>query len=230
MSQELTVEIGKATLNQAGRCLFRLAGLLMSAGVAASQVNASDLAATPVPENTLDVAIADERERLWNVMLFGGQLASGSLEDVLRFNTDFEDASFVGVAVGREIYSNDWFSIEIEGGAGQLFGDSRGAQVWGAGYARWHRFPWNNVLRTTIAASVGVNYSARDIRFERQSAAPDDAHKLLHYFSPEVTLALPEHEQTELVLRVHHRSSVYGLFGCRNCGSNTPTVGIRHRF
>ncbi|MBO6508168.1 MAG: hypothetical protein JJ979_06740 [Roseibium sp.] len=220
----------KVSYSHLGIGLLKLTFTLAFAGINAPQAGASDLAERPGVEDELATAIASEQERLWNVMLFGGPLSSGSLEDVLLFKSDYEDAGFVGLALGREVYSNDWFSIEFEGGIGQMFGDSRGAQVWGAGYARWHRFPWNNTLRTTIAVSIGLNYSFRDLRFERQSAAPDDAKKLLHYFSPEVTFALPEYEQTELVFRIHHRSSVYGLFDCRNCGSNTPTIGVRYRF
>jgi len=180
-------------------------------------------------EGQSDTDESDQR-RLWNVMLFGGALNSGSLEDVLLFKTGYEDAGFVGLAFGREVYSNEWFSIEVEGGVGLLAGDSHGSQIWGAGYARWNRFPWNNIVKTSIAASIGINYSFRDIDFEQRTAAPGKSKQLLHYFSPEITFALPEFQHTELVVRIHHRSSVYGLFDCRRCGSNTPTIGLRHRF
>jgi hypothetical protein len=31
--------------------------------------------------------------------------------------------------------------------------------VWLAFYARWKYFPWNDYVRTTVAASTGVNYA-----------------------------------------------------------------------
>ncbi len=168
--------------------------------------------------------------RHWNVMVFGGRLSSEPMDQVLLFSDEYEDTGFIGAAAGYEFYRNSLFSFEAEAGAGAMFGDSNGPQVWGALYARWHNFPWNETIRTSVAVSTGLNYTIKRMDYEARSAAPDPNRKLLHYFSPEVTFALPSHPDTELVFRMHHRSSVYGLFDCRRCGSDTPTLGIRHRF
>jgi len=168
--------------------------------------------------------------KYWNVMVFGGRLSSEPMDQVLLLSGDYEDTGFVGAAAGYEFYRNSLFSFEAEGGAGAMFGDSNGPQVWGALYARWHNFPWNETLKTSVAVSTGLNYTFKRMAYEERSAAPDPNRKLLHYFSPEVTFALPSAPDTELVFRMHHRSSVYGLFDCRRCGSDTPTVGLRHRF
>jgi len=166
----------------------------------------------------------------WNVLLFGGRLSSEPMDQVLLLSPDYEDTGFLGAAAGYEFYRNSLLSFEVEGGAGAMFGNSNGPQVWGAFYARWHRFPWNDWVKTSAAISTGLNYTFKRMEFEERSAAPGPNRKLLHYFSPEVTLALPRHPDTELVFRMHHRSSVYGLFDCRRCGSDTPTLGLRHRF
>ncbi|MTI45216.1 hypothetical protein JM93_01401 [Roseibium hamelinense] len=157
-------------------------------------------------------------------------MSSEALGDVLLFNQAYEDAAFLGGAVGYELYRNSLFSVELEAGTGALIGDSNGPQVWGALYGRWNSFPWNDTVKTSIALSTGVNYTFKRMQFEVDNAAPDQNRKLLHYFSPEVTFALPDHPDTELVFRVHHRSAVFGLFNCSRCGSDTPTVGLRHRF
>jgi hypothetical protein len=169
-------------------------------------------------------------EKPWSVLLFGGRLSSEPMDQVLLLSPDYEDTGFLGGAVAYEFYRNTLFSFELEGGAGAMFGDSNGPQVWGAAYARWHNFPWNDRLKTSVAVSTGLNYTFKRMAYEARSAAPDPNRKLLHYFSPEVTFALPQHPGTELVFRMHHRSSVYGLFDCRRCGSDTPTLGLRHRF
>jgi hypothetical protein len=52
----------------------------------------------------------------------------------------------------------------------------------------------------------------------------------LHYFSPEITFALPEHKEHELLIRYHHRSGVFGTFNGVWGGSNVLTMGYRYRF
>ena len=52
----------------------------------------------------------------------------------------------------------------------------------------------------------------------------------MHFFSPEVTFALPSHPGTELVFRMHHRSGVFGLVSDAWGGAQYATVGLRIRF
>ncbi|MGI9366002.1 MAG: hypothetical protein ACR2O8_12520 [Rhizobiaceae bacterium] len=180
--------------------------------------NALTVAPTP-PTNALTV--------------FAGRLASGSLENLIMPNqpTKFENVNFVGAAYSKEFWRNDYISLEVEAGVGQLIGKrNNSTQVWGAGYLRYHAFPWNHIVRTTIAASIGVNYQFRDTAFEDNVSNTGKSTKLLHYFSPEITLAHPDWESVELVTRIHHRSAVYGLFDCDGCGSNVLTFGVRNRF
>jgi len=97
-------------------------------------------------------------------------------------------------------------------------------------HAEEQKVAWTNTLETSVAVRTCLNYTISRMNYEARSAAPDPNRNRLHYFSPEVSFALPIHPDTELVFRMHHRSSVYGLFDCRRCGSDTPTIGIRHRF
>lgn len=173
----------------------------------------------------------------WAVMVFGGQLTENELAGILipRRGGRFTDTSFVGATLSREVFRWEGFSIELEAGAGYQFGDFRGVdndggQVWGAAYARYDDFPWNHLVKTSVAASVGLNYAFEKTAFENYETKNGNTVKLLHYFSPEITFAHPDSPENEIVVRLHHRSSASGFFGCDGCGSNFVTLGYRRRF
>jgi hypothetical protein len=52
----------------------------------------------------------------------------------------------------------------------------------------------------------------------------------MHFFSPEITFALPSRPDIELLFRFHHRSGVFGLVNDAFGGSQYGTVGLRLRF
>ena len=168
----------------------------------------------------------------WAATVFLGVLSKGELADIIVPDLDkgFEDTGFVGVALSREVARRGGFSIELEAGAGGQFGDNATGQVWAASYLRYDDFPWNGTIHTSIATSVGLNYAFCNTDFEIAETTEGRTRRLLHYFSPEITFALPEARENELVFRVHHRSSFAGAFGCDGCGSNVITVGFRKRF
>ncbi|MDD9908959.1 MAG: hypothetical protein OXR62_04630 [Ahrensia sp.] len=177
----------------------------------------------------------------WAVMIFGGQLTENELADIIIPKSDkgsrFTDTSFIGGALSKEIFRYEGLSVELEGGLGYQFGDFQGvdnsaAHVWGAAYFRYDDFPWNHIVHTSVAGSIGLNYISDRTALENDQTKGGDGRtvKVLHYFSPEITFSHPDYLQHELVFRVHHRSSASGVFGCNGCGSNIVTVGYRHRF
>jgi hypothetical protein len=176
---------------------------------------------------------AAEPRRDRAVTLFVGQLTSKGINkfippmDQLRF----VDSYFVGAAYSQEFWRNDYLAFELEGGLGHMWGSQNDtSQVWGAAYLRYHNFPWNHFVKTSIAASIGVNYAFNHTKVETDFSFPGQPQKMLHYYSPEITFAHPDYDDIELVARIHHRSPVWGLFGCEGCGSNTLAIGIRKRF
>lgn len=128
--------------------------------------------------------------------------------------------------------------IDIEGevGLGQRFGPMNETETWAALFFRWTWFPWNSTLKTTIAASTGFNYATGVPIEERVRDGAGRNSKLLHFFSPEITLALPSQPQWELVARLHHRSGgrvVFGdvaMFNGVDGGAQFATLGLRYRF
>lgn len=133
---------------------------------------------------------------------------------VAPWNYDYEDSFLLSAAASRRVLTvGEWASAELEAGIGQRFGDMHATELWGAIYLRWHAFPWNNYIKTTVAISTGLNYATT---IDERERVRDDALKgsrLLHYLSPEVTFALPDQENWELVFRMHHRSGGGAVFG-----------------
>jgi hypothetical protein len=168
----------------------------------------------------------------WAITGFLGASASDSDLHELFVQPWLADGEygFAAVAVSREVARfYEAFSIELEVGAGGRFGsDYNAAEAWVAGYLRYDDFPWNHVIRTTVAVSTGFDYVS-DLPPDEAGDA-DGESKVLHYFSPEITFALPDYANNELVLRWHHRSGVFGLFDGVRGGSNVVALGLRHRW
>jgi hypothetical protein len=133
----------------------------------------------------------------------------------------FGDSYFVGGSLSRTIAEiGPYISYELEAGAGQRLGSLHEEEVWLALYGRWRYFPWNDYVRTTVAASTGINYASAIPQYEVFYSSNNQGNRLLHYFSPEVTFGLPSMPDTDFVIRNHHRSG-----GGKYFGNNFPLYG-----
>ncbi len=128
-------------------------------------------------------------------------------------------------SVGRV---GDFFSIEVEGGISGRFGDESLGEAWAALYVRYDGMPWNDFVYTTFAASTGLSVLTEVSEFELSREGK--ATEMLHYFSPELTFADPDNKDLELVLRLHHRSGIFGIFDGISTGSTFIGLGIRMRY
>jgi hypothetical protein len=126
----------------------------------------------------------------------------------------FSDSYFISGSFSRTIGEiGAYIAYELEAGTGQRFGSLHEEEVWLAFYARWKYFPWSDYVRTTVAASTGVNYASAIPQYEVISSGNNQGERLLHYFSPELTLGLPSMPDTDFVIRSHHRSGGGQFFG-----------------
>lgn len=123
----------------------------------------------------------------------------------------------------------DDFSIDLETGAAYRFGDEEMGEFWGAIYLRYDGFPWNDTIYTTIAANTGLSYITKTSEFERDRSDGQTS-LLLHYLAPEITFADPDNKNVEWLIKLHHRSGVFGAFDGVTGGSTFVTTGIRVRF
>jgi hypothetical protein len=119
----------------------------------------------------------------------------------------FGDSWFLGGTFSNVLVEfAKWADIEGEIGVGKRFGSLDQKEIWAALYFRWKWFPWNDYINTSIAVSTGVNYASGIATYEIAQSGNGQGSRLLHFFSPEVTFALPSKPDWQFLIRVHHRS------------------------
>lgn len=170
--------------------------------------------------------------------LFMGKAVSTNVQDIFfkvipPWNWSYDASGIVGGAVSRRIVTLfKTFDVEGEAGIAQRFGNQDDSEIWGALYLRYTAFPWNDYLTTTAAMSIGLNYATGVSDFEKEHSKldPPGGTHVMHYFSPEITFALPEHRERQLVLRLHHRSGAYGIVSGASSGATYMSIGVRSWF
>lgn len=80
-----------------------------------------------------------------------------------------------------------------------------------------------------ISYGQGLSYAFGTPIIEQE--ATTKSNRLLNYFQLEMTfglISLPYYPR--IVLRIHHRSGVFGVYCEGTCGSNIPVIGVRSSF
>jgi hypothetical protein len=126
-------------------------------------------------------------------------------------------------------YFGDHLTVEPEAGTAYRFGEESQGEFWGALYFRYDGLPWNDTIYTTLALNTGLSILTETSEFERDRSDGDSS-RVLHNFSPEITFADPDYKNIELVLRLQHRSGIFGTIDGVYSGSTFVTTGIRFRF
>ena len=161
------------------------------------------------------------------ITVFAGMVTDSTAGDVFA-QLDFAD-SHLAVLAWNQTFSRSegkpW-SWEWEANLGKYWGDQ---DHWEANLAlggRWHRFPWNDTLNTSLAFGLGPSYASQVPPHE--IARGGQSEKWLIYWYLELTLSPPGSDLAG-VLRLHHRSDAYGLMG--DTGStNAVILGLRQAF
>jgi hypothetical protein len=164
------------------------------------------------------------------ISVFGGQQVLTHLSDIVfhgqlaPWNWRWGDSELVGGSISRRIWTlwGGAADFEPEIGIAKRLGDIHTDEAWLALYLRWNRFPWDRYLRTSVALNLGVS-AAVDL--------PSGAHAatFFNYCSPQVTFALPQYPQYQLLVQMHHRSDV-GFWDGKDPGWQYLTVGLRYKF
>jgi hypothetical protein len=149
----------------------------------------------------------------------------------------FGDSWFLGGTFSNVLVDfARWADIEGEIGVGKRFGSLDQKEIWAALYFRWKWFPWNDYINTSFAVSTGVNYASGIPTYEIVQSGNGQGSRLLHFFSPEITFALPSKPDWQFLIRAHHRSGgekYWGytpLFKGVEGGAQYLVYGIRHWF
>ena len=161
--------------------------------------------------------------------IYGGRLTREKWEGAISPDADFADAVIV-VAAGSWTalrFFGGNLSCELEAQVGKYFGDQ---DHWELNLPllgfRWHRFPWDDHLATSVAWGIGPSYATRVPEIELETN--DDSSRWLIYWFGEMTLGPPT-ANWEVMLRLHHRSDGFGSVADEG-GSNTLGAGVRYRF
>ncbi len=206
-------------------------GLFLAAGMALTS------SASAVP------ALSETKPGPYAVTLMAGRGTDTDFTTIISepWTTNFVDLSIVSLAASarlgtiNELTGSDLgafgrnFSVETEAGAAYRFNEGSEGEFWGALYFRFDGFPWNDTLYTTAAIDTGLTILTETSEFE-QDRSDGKTSLVLHYFSPELTFADPDNKDLQFVLRLHHRSGIFGLIDGVDTGSSFITAGVRLRF
>lgn len=180
-----------------------------------------------------------------SVMVFGGVASETNFAQIIYspWTTELNDIGVIGASYSHRFgtmnnllgggglgHIGDDFTIEGEVGTSVRFGGESLGEAWTALYLRYDGLPWNDTVYTTVGVNTGVSLLTDISEFEEGRDGKGRSSVLLHYLGPEFTFADPENKDLELVLRLHHRSGVFGLFDGVVSGSTFLSAGIRVRF
>jgi hypothetical protein len=167
-----------------------------------------------------------------NVMLFGGQYAIDNLGGTVNpFTATHEGQSIVAFAYGHDFYRWQDVVVGVEVGTGVRFGLGTAGELWGGVNIRYTGFVLFNTVRIGGGITVGFSGVTKATGIEAQREIKDSGSAtLLAYLGPELTMALVDNPNWELVYRIQHRSGAYGMIAHFIEGANANTLGIRYRF
>jgi hypothetical protein len=164
---------------------------------------------------------------------YSGRISSEETwHDVLLkpYSTNYTDAYLVAASYTHAYRENFNGALrrEYEINVAYNFGDQ---DYWALNVAplefRWQRFPWSNLLDTTVAFGLGLSYAFEYPEIERR--LENDTQQLLLFWQLEVT-AGPREGPWSAVIRLHHRSPGWGVMGIADGGMNAPSLGFRYSF
>jgi hypothetical protein len=159
---------------------------------------------------------------------FAAMLTGNNFEDFFA-PTDirFRDTYLAGAGYSRRLTRFfDKLDIEALGQTAVHFGQAHQWEFDAALVARWTYFPWNDVVRTSFAFGLGPSYETQTP--PEEIALHGQSEQWLGFWLAELTVGPPDSLWSG-VLRLHHRSTAFGLFG-KTGGSNWLALGIRREF
>jgi hypothetical protein len=167
----------------------------------------------------------------WFASVYGGQYSNTALNEIIRLNTDFERSNVYVLSLGKELgIYKDVIGYELEGQVAWHSGMQHHEEVNGSFTLRWLPFIWDKYVDTSFAFGNGLSYATDEPELEIREGDENKSNQLLYYILVEMAFALPRQPQWDLFVRIHHRSSVFGLIDNITTGSNFVGLGLRYRF
>ena len=169
-------------------------------------------------------------EEDWSLTLYHGAVSGAAIGDVLQLTANFRYSnSYLALAAARKIKRYKNLHWEIEGQYVHHVGSLQSHMEFnGLFIARWLTFPWDTFIDTSFAVGEGLSLATEVPEIEKRNH--DDESAILNYLLFELTFPLKFLANTNLALRIHHRSGVFGLFDGVTGASNAIGIGIKRNF
>lgn len=86
----------------------------------------------------------------------------------------------------------------------------------------------NDPLPVSLAVGSGISLASAEPKLEK---AENETNPVLYYLMTEIDVGIPSFPRNpRMMLRIHHRSGVFGVFCPGICGSNFITYGLKIAF
>ncbi|MFY8043756.1 MAG: hypothetical protein ACOVOD_12615 [Rhodoferax sp.] len=168
----------------------------------------------------------------WSLGLYAGRYYDTEPAGFVQGKANFLDQNMLAITAKKTLWSSPSlpYSIELDAMVGIQGGIATLGEVAIAPALRWHGFPWQDTLRTSVSiAPLGISYTTKVSPLEL--GRDGKGSQWLNWLFLEVAASSPRANSVEYFARLHHRCAVYDLLN--NYGANGEdflTFGIRRRF
>ena len=168
------------------------------------------------------------------VTVYAGRYSDSALtEEILISKRPGFESSEMGAIAYSQAFHRFWDGggqWEWEGQLTKHAGQQTNWELNGLVTGRWMRYPWSEWVRTSAAVGNGLSWASEIPDVEESSHTNTGASQLLYYILLELTAGVPKWKHWDAVLRIHHRSGVFGLFDGVDGGSNIICGGLKFSF
>lgn len=168
----------------------------------------------------------------WSVFT-GKYTASGLPDEILALQPiEFEDAWITVFNLGRvlaEPAADRRWDAELQFGIHHS-GVQDHHELNLAVIHRWSDWPWDGLLRTSLAMGAGLSLASEVPHLEATGKPGADAQRLLLYGVFEFEVAPHWARDWSIYARIHHRSGLFGAFNGIHGGSDHVGIGFRWNF
>lgn len=172
--------------------------------------------------------------------MYGGIFTTTDLIPIVfRQKTDYKESYIGSLGISRPFdYRIRWFDFLWEGNVTKHFGEMNHWEVNGFYIVKIDRMYGSPF---SLSLGEGLSLASENPKLENKAKGyyldglqkdAIESRALLNYMMVEFSSYLPFERKTEIFLRVHHRSGIFGLY-CPpdpNCGSNFVSYGFRTVF
>ncbi|MFP4167456.1 MAG: hypothetical protein ACLFSY_01230 [Desulfonatronovibrionaceae bacterium] len=172
---------------------------------------------------------SEDKGKSYSISIYGGTLTDDDWQKSITGQADFVDSHLLVASAGWTFWreSKRRYSLGLEANVARHFGTQK---HWEFNLpiltTNWDKFPWHDTLEQTLGFGMGPSVTTKRPRTEEE-INPSSKHLML-YWHIDTTFSLPD-SPWALILRLHHRSTAYGVFGDEG-GSNALTTGLRYNF